>query len=196
MGNSVPVRCPPTRHLALAHGPARTRTWIGQPDRGHQIARRQLGQHPGVDAVGLAGQRRQPLTICASAINTSQPCVSCTNRAPFIDSITAPDDQPGAQPGRASRRHPPAPRPPRLARRPRRPNRHPADVDSDPIRPGACSRASGACEHADPLGRVAGGRRAARGIAPVVHPPVFGCTGSSEVPVPIPCKTARPGCRV
>ena len=33
---------------------------VGQPDRGHQIAPRQLGQHPGVDAVGLAGQRRQP----------------------------------------------------------------------------------------------------------------------------------------
>ena len=33
-----------------------------------------------------------PLTFCASAISTSQPCsssVSCTNRAPFIDSITA-----------------------------------------------------------------------------------------------------------
>jgi hypothetical protein len=34
---------------------------VGQPDRRHQIAPRQLGQHPGVDAVGLASQRRQPL---------------------------------------------------------------------------------------------------------------------------------------
>ena len=34
----------------------------------------------------------KPLTFCASATNTSQPSsssVSCTNRAPFIDSITA-----------------------------------------------------------------------------------------------------------
>ena len=32
-----------------------------QPDRRHQIAERQLRQHPGVDLVGLARQRRQPL---------------------------------------------------------------------------------------------------------------------------------------
>ena len=31
---------------------------VGQPDRRHQIAPAQLGQHVGVDAVGLAGQRR------------------------------------------------------------------------------------------------------------------------------------------
>jgi hypothetical protein len=36
---------------------------IGQPDRRHQIPARELGQHPGVDAVGLAGQRRQPLHL-------------------------------------------------------------------------------------------------------------------------------------
>ena len=32
-----------------------------QPDRRYQITARQLGQHPGVDAVGLAGQRGQTL---------------------------------------------------------------------------------------------------------------------------------------
>jgi hypothetical protein len=30
---------------------------VGQPDRRHQVPTRQLGQHPGVDPVGLAGQR-------------------------------------------------------------------------------------------------------------------------------------------
>ena len=33
---------------------------LKQPDRRHQIAKRELGKHPGVDPVGLAGQRRQP----------------------------------------------------------------------------------------------------------------------------------------
>jgi hypothetical protein len=36
---------------------------IGQPDRRHQIPPRQLGQHPGVDLVGLAGQRRESLDL-------------------------------------------------------------------------------------------------------------------------------------
>jgi hypothetical protein len=36
---------------------------VGQPDRGHQIAPRQPGQHPRVDAVGLASQRRQALDL-------------------------------------------------------------------------------------------------------------------------------------
>ena len=35
----------------------------GQPDRRHQIPAGQLGQHPGVDLVGLAGQRGQPLDL-------------------------------------------------------------------------------------------------------------------------------------
>jgi hypothetical protein len=30
---------------------------VGQPDRGHEIAAHELGQQPGVDAVGLAGER-------------------------------------------------------------------------------------------------------------------------------------------
>jgi hypothetical protein len=34
---------------------------IREPDRRHQIAPRQLGQHARVDLVGLARQRRQPL---------------------------------------------------------------------------------------------------------------------------------------
>jgi hypothetical protein len=48
----------PARPLALG---AHAR--IGQPVRRHQVAPGELGQHPGVDAVGLAGQRRQPLHL-------------------------------------------------------------------------------------------------------------------------------------
>jgi hypothetical protein len=55
---------PPARSLALG---AHSR--VGQSDRRHQIAAGELGQHPGVDPVGLAGERRE--------------------RAPFIDSIAA-----------------------------------------------------------------------------------------------------------
>jgi hypothetical protein len=36
---------------------------VGQPDRRHQIAARQLGQHPRVDPIRLAGKRRQPLHL-------------------------------------------------------------------------------------------------------------------------------------
>ena len=43
---------PPPRTLALgAH------KGVGQPDRGHEIAAGELGEHPGVDAVGLTGER-------------------------------------------------------------------------------------------------------------------------------------------
>jgi len=45
---------------ALALGPHRR---VGQPDRRDEIAARKLGQHPGVDPVGLAGQGRQPLHL-------------------------------------------------------------------------------------------------------------------------------------
>jgi hypothetical protein len=34
---------------------------IGQPDRRHEVTSREFGQHPGIDAVGLAGQRRETL---------------------------------------------------------------------------------------------------------------------------------------
>jgi hypothetical protein len=36
---------------------------VGQPDRRHQVAPCELGQDPGVDPVGLAGQRRQALHL-------------------------------------------------------------------------------------------------------------------------------------
>ena len=36
---------------------------VGQPDRRHQVPPRQLGQHPRVDLVGLAGQRREALDL-------------------------------------------------------------------------------------------------------------------------------------
>src|SRR6266516_4622130 len=49
---------PPTRTLALG-----AYEWVGQPDRRHQVATREFGQHPGVDPVGLAGKRRQALDL-------------------------------------------------------------------------------------------------------------------------------------
>jgi hypothetical protein len=49
---------PPARPLALG-----TNERVGQPDRRDQIPPRQLGQHPGIDPVGLARQRRQPLHL-------------------------------------------------------------------------------------------------------------------------------------
>jgi hypothetical protein len=49
---------PPTRALALS-----AYEWVRQPDRRHQVAARELGKHPGVDPVGLAGKRRQPLHL-------------------------------------------------------------------------------------------------------------------------------------
>ncbi len=67
---------------------------VGQPDRRHQLAGGQLGQHPGVDPVGLVlhASGASPFTLSASAISTSQPrswSWSWTKRAPFIDSIAA-----------------------------------------------------------------------------------------------------------
>ena len=49
---------PPARSLALG---AHAR--IGQPDRRHQVTPGKLGQHPGIDPVGLARERRQPLHL-------------------------------------------------------------------------------------------------------------------------------------
>jgi hypothetical protein len=36
---------------------------VGQPDRRHQVAAGELSQHPGVNAVGLARERREPLYL-------------------------------------------------------------------------------------------------------------------------------------
>jgi hypothetical protein len=49
---------PPARPL-----PLRTDERIREPDRRHQIAAGELGQHPGIDPVGLAGKRRQPFDL-------------------------------------------------------------------------------------------------------------------------------------
>jgi hypothetical protein len=43
---------PPAGAFALG-----THLRVGQPDRRHQVAAGEFGQHPGVDPVGLAGQR-------------------------------------------------------------------------------------------------------------------------------------------
>jgi hypothetical protein len=109
---------PEARQLALA-ADAR----VGQPDLGDQVARRQRGQYARVDLVGLARQRGQALTLVASAISTSQPCSSsrsCTNRAPFIDSITP----------RTAGAHIAA-----LAAKPRRPSASGGDAHSSTISP-------------------------------------------------------------
>ena len=49
---------PVARELALA-----TDRRVGQPDRRHQVAPGQLGQHTGIDLVRLACQRREPLDL-------------------------------------------------------------------------------------------------------------------------------------
>jgi hypothetical protein len=62
----------------------------GQHVGGGEGAVRRLS--PVGQASGCRGRRARPLTFCASAISTSQPCrssVSWTRRAPVIDSITA-----------------------------------------------------------------------------------------------------------
>jgi hypothetical protein len=59
----------------------------------------------------LPASGASPLTFCASAISTSQPCsssVSCTNRAPFIDSITPRTSSACMPARRASPRNPSA----------------------------------------------------------------------------------------
>jgi hypothetical protein len=43
--------------------PLRAHRWVGQPDRRDELAARELGQHPGIDPVGLAGQGRQALHL-------------------------------------------------------------------------------------------------------------------------------------
>jgi hypothetical protein len=43
--------------------PITAHPWGRQPDRRHQIPPRQLGQHPRVDLVGPAGQRRKALDL-------------------------------------------------------------------------------------------------------------------------------------
>jgi hypothetical protein len=48
----------PARSLALA-----THALVRQPDRRHQVAAGELGEHPGVDAVGLARERCEPLDL-------------------------------------------------------------------------------------------------------------------------------------
>jgi hypothetical protein len=63
-------------HAVLEHAavldqmqsPARSLAFLadleaGQPDRRHQLAPRKLGQHPRIDPIGLARQRRQPADL-------------------------------------------------------------------------------------------------------------------------------------
>jgi hypothetical protein len=62
---------PETGSLPL--GPHRR---VGQPDRRHQLATAELGQHPGVDPVVLQASGASPFTFNASAISTCQPATS------------------------------------------------------------------------------------------------------------------------
>jgi hypothetical protein len=80
----------------------------------------------------LQANGARPLTFCASAISTAQPqrsSVSCTNRAPFIDSIAADTGPPWrsstslANPANAS---------PSATPRPSRPAHHRASTGSNP----------------------------------------------------------------
>jgi len=49
---------PPACPFALG-----THLRVGQPDRRHQVAAGELGEDPGVDPVGLAGQRCEPFHL-------------------------------------------------------------------------------------------------------------------------------------
>jgi len=65
---------------------------VGQPDRRHQIPLAERRQDPGVDLVGLAGQRREALDLLSVGdLDRPAACssVSWTKGAPVIDSITA-----------------------------------------------------------------------------------------------------------
>jgi hypothetical protein len=65
---------------------------VGQPDRRHQIAVRELGEHQASMRSVLQAKGASPFALCASTISTCQPASSsrsCTNLAPFIDAIAA-----------------------------------------------------------------------------------------------------------
>jgi hypothetical protein len=52
----------------------------------HELAPRELGQDPGVDPVGLAGKRGEPLgllRVCDLDLPAASSSWSCTKRAPF-----------------------------------------------------------------------------------------------------------------
>jgi hypothetical protein len=120
---------PKTRQLALA-----TNRRVRPPDLRDQVTRRQRGQPLASILSVLPANAANPLTLVASAISTSQPCSSsrwCTNRAPFIYSITPRTAGPTSTPGRpvrATRRHPAA----RPTRRRSPARREQADVDLAP----------------------------------------------------------------
>ena len=65
---------------------------VGQPDRRHQIPARQLGQHPGVDPVGLARQRGQTLHLLRRrrSRRPSRPAPTCHARTGRRSSTRSP----------------------------------------------------------------------------------------------------------
>jgi hypothetical protein len=102
---------------------------VGQPDLGHQVAGRQRGQQPGVDLVGLAGQRRQPLDPCWRR-RSARP-----SRAP-----PAGRARTARRSSTRSRRAPPAPTSPPLAARPRSPSASGGEAHSSTISPSGETR--------------------------------------------------------
>src|SRR5829696_7386241 len=82
---------------------------VGQPERRHQVALREHRQTRASILSVLHANGARPLTLCASAISTSQPCrssVSWTKRAPVIDSTTPRTGSPCSKTRRASLRTP------------------------------------------------------------------------------------------
>jgi hypothetical protein len=99
--------------------PLRADGRVGQPDRWHEVAAGELGQHPGVDAVGLAGQRRQPLGPAGRRRSRprSRPARagrgrsgrrSSTRSRPAPAARSRPADRPGGRARRGRPRPPPA----------------------------------------------------------------------------------------
>ena len=76
---------------------------VGQPDRRDQIPAGQLGQHPGIDPVGLARQRRQTLHLLGIGdldvpAGQLEACHARTGRRSSTRSPPAPDPPPRTGP--------------------------------------------------------------------------------------------------
>ena len=120
---------------------------VGQPDRRHEVAPGQLGQHARVDLVGLASQRRQPLDLLRvgdqhlpaelfeRVVHEPRAGHRLDHRPHRLPSQALGEM---AQPVGVRRRG----RLRRPARRPRRAGRRRAGVDSDPIQRATYERAS------------------------------------------------------
>jgi hypothetical protein len=59
--NALRCRTRCNRQRARSRSPAHT--WRRQPDRRHEVPAGEIGRHPRVDPIGLAGQRREALDL-------------------------------------------------------------------------------------------------------------------------------------